>query len=126
MISGSHTEKCLRPAAVPGLFIGCQLGNLYGEAIIGGVLFSSFATLIGSWGTWMLRHWRWLAPVPTVLAKAAIIPPVLRWGCGLELPLPLLAACIAVGEVFGCYILGELPAEVMLRRSVFRKMQKEE
>ena len=35
-------------------------------------------------------------------------------GCGLELPLPLLAACIAVGEVVGCYILRELLAEEML------------
>ena len=65
------------------------------------MFFGSFATLIGAWGTWMLRHRRWLAPVPTVLANAAIIPPVLRWGCGLELPLPLMAACIAVGEVVG-------------------------
>ena len=30
------------PAAVPGLFIGCLLGNLYGEAIIGNVLFGQF------------------------------------------------------------------------------------
>ena len=89
------------PAAVPGLFISCLLGNLYGEAIIWDVLFGSFATLIGAWGTWMLRHWRWLVPVPTVLANAAIIPPVLRWGCGFELPLPLMAACIAVGEIVG-------------------------
>ena len=74
----------------------------------------------------MLRHRRWLAPVPTVLANAAIIPPVLRWGCGFELPLPLMAVCIAVGEIVGCYILGELPAEVMPRRSVFRKMQEDE
>ena len=95
-------------------------------ALIWDVLFGSFATLIGAWGTWMLSHRRWLVSVPTVLANAAIIPPVLRWGCGLELPLPLMAACIAVGEIVGCYILGELPAEVMLRRSVFRKMQEDE
>ena len=114
------------PAAVPGLFIGCLRGNLHVKALIWDVFFGSFATLIGAWGTWMLRHRRWLAPVPTVLANAAIIPPVLRWSCGLELPLPLMAACIAVGEVVGCYILGELLAEVMLRRSVFRKMQEDE
>ena len=77
-------------------------------------------------GTWMLRHRRWLAPVPAVLANVAIIPPVLRWGYSIELPLPLMAAYIAVGEVVGCYILGELLAEVMLRRSVFRKMQEDE
>ncbi|MBP3848624.1 MAG: QueT transporter family protein [Pyramidobacter sp.] len=36
------------PAAVPGLFIGCLRGNLHVKALIWGVLFSSFATLIGA------------------------------------------------------------------------------
>ena len=43
------------PAAIPGLFVGCILGNLLGGALIPDVVFGSLATLIGAVFTWMLR-----------------------------------------------------------------------
>lgn len=110
-------------AAIPGLFLGCMLANLFGDAMILDVIFGSIATLIGAAGGYLLRRNRWLVPVPTVLANTVIIPFVLQRAYGIELPYWLLAVYIAVGEVIGCYFLGELFATVLLRykKRIFRQ-----
>ena len=108
------------PAAVPGLFVGCLLGNILGGAIIWDIVFGSLATLIGAALGYLLRFNRWLVPVPTVIANALIIPWVLRYGYGIQVPILLQIAYVAAGEILGCYILGELLATVLLkRRDVF-------
>ena len=105
------------PAAVPGLFIGCVLANLLGGAIVWDVVFGSLATLIGAALGYALRKNRWLVPVPTVLANTIIVPLVLRYGYGVPIALPLLFVYILVGEMVGCYLLGELLAAVLQRRA---------
>ena len=44
------------PAAIPGLFIGCLIGNILGGAILPDIIIGSIATLIGAAFTWMLRR----------------------------------------------------------------------
>ena len=39
------------PAAIPGLFVGCLVGNILGGAILPDIIFGSIATLIGAIGT---------------------------------------------------------------------------
>lgn len=104
------------PAAVPGLFVGCLLGNILGGAIIWDIVFGSLATLIGAALGYLLRFNRWLVPLPTVIANALIIPWVLRYGYGIQVPILLQIAYVAAGEILGCYILGELLATVLLKR----------
>lgn len=104
------------PAAVPGLFVGCLLGNILGGAIIWDIVFGSLATLIGAALGYLLRFNRWLVPLPTVIANALIIPWVLRYGYGIQVPVLLQIAYVAAGEILGCYILGELLATVLLKR----------
>ena len=106
----------LTPAAVPGLFVGCLLGNILGGAIIWDIVFGSLATLIGAALGYLLRFNRWLVPIPTVIANALIIPWVLRYGYGIQVPILLQIAYVAAGEILGCYILGELLATVLLKR----------
>ena len=106
----------LTPAAVPGLFVGCLLGNILGGAIIWDIVFGSLATLIGAALGYLLRFNRWLVPLPTVIANALIIPWVLRYGYGIRVPILLQIAYVAAGEILGCYILGELLATVLLKR----------
>ena len=38
------------PAAIPGLFVGCIVGNILGGAILPDIIFGSIATLIGAFG----------------------------------------------------------------------------
>ena len=101
------------PAAIPGLFVGCVLGNLLGGAIPLDVIFGSLATLIGAVGGYLLRKNRWLVPLPTVLSNTIIVPFVLRYGYGVELPVVLMMDYVAVGEIISCYGLGELLATVL-------------
>lgn len=42
------------PAAVPGLFIGCIIGNTLGGAVLPDILFGSLATLIGAVLTYLI------------------------------------------------------------------------
>lgn len=102
-------------AAIPGLFIGCILANLLGGGIILDVVFGSIATLLGAVFGYILRRNRWLVPIPTVISNTIIVPLVLRYGYGLDIPLPLLMMYIAAGEIVGCYLLGELFASVLLK-----------
>ena len=96
------------PAAVPGLFVGCLLGNILGGAVIWDTLFGSLATLLGAVGAYLLRRNRWLVPIPTIVSNAVIVPFVLRCAYGLEIPIPLLAVYVAVGEIVSAYVLGQL------------------
>ena len=43
------------PAAIPGLFVGCLIGNITGGAVLPDIIFGSIATLIGAVGTYQLR-----------------------------------------------------------------------
>ena len=40
------------PAAIPGLFVGCLIGNITGGAILPDIICGSIATLIGAAGTY--------------------------------------------------------------------------
>ena len=104
------------PAAIPGLFLGCLIANLTGGAVVLDVVFGSLATLIGAVGGWLLRRNRWLVPIPAILANTIIVPLVLRYGYGVDLPLLLSALYIAAGEIIGCGVLGELLATALLKR----------
>ena len=103
------------PAAVPGLFVGCLLANLLGGAVVLDVLFGSLATLIGAALGYVLRFNRWLVPIPAVVSNTVIVPLVLRYGYGVDIPLLLMALYVAAGEIIGCYVLGELFASILLR-----------
>ena len=77
-------------AAVPGLFIGCIFGNLLGGAVVWDIVFGSIATLIGAVGSYLLRKNRWLVPVPPIVSNSLIVPFVLKYAYGMDLPIPVL------------------------------------
>lgn len=95
------------PAAVPGLFVGCLLGNALSGAPLPDIIFGSLATLIGAIGTGLLRKAHpFLAPVPPILANALIVPFVLKHAYGVDLPIPFMILSVGVGEVLSCGVLG--------------------
>lgn len=97
------------PAAVPGLFVGCLLGNILGGAILPDVIFGSLATLIGAAGTYLMRKLNpTLAILPPVIANTVIVPLVLRYGYSVNLPIPFMALTVGIGEVISCMILGRI------------------
>ena len=104
------------PAAIPGLFVGCLIGNFAGGAILPDIIFGSIATLIGAFFTYKLRNQkRILAPVPPILANILIVPLVLRYAYGVALPIPFLMLTVGIGEVISCGVLGLLIAAALSR-----------
>lgn len=97
------------------------MANFLGGAIIWDVVFGSLATLIGAVLGYVLRFNRWLVPIPTILANAVIVPFVLKYGYGVNMPVLLMAVYVAAGEFISCYILGEIFATVLIRRGIFIK-----
>ena len=95
------------PAAIPGLFVGCIIGNIFGGSILPDIIFGSLATLIGAVFTYLLRkQTKYLAPLPPILSNVLIIPFVLRYAYGINLPVPFLMMTIGIGEVISCGVLG--------------------
>ncbi len=97
------------PAAIPGLFVGCLLGNMLGGALLPDIIFGSLATLIGAFFTWKLRNAHpFFAPVPPIAANTVIVPFVLRYAYGILLPVPFMMLTVGVGEILSCGVLGLL------------------
>lgn len=95
------------PAAIPGLFIGCLIGNILGGAILPDIIFGSLATLIGAVFTYMLRkNSQFLCVLPPMISNILIVPFVLKSGYGINLPIAFLMLTIGIGEVISCGVLG--------------------
>lgn len=96
------------PAAIPGLTIGCFLSNLLTGCCILDIVMGSVATLIGALGAYLLRRWKWLVPVPNVIANSLIVPYVLTspYGYGLTDAWWYLVVTVGAGEIISCMILG--------------------
>lgn len=97
------------PAAIPGLFIGCLIGNILGGAILPDIIFGSIATLIGALITYRLRNCsHFLSPAGPIASNTLIVPFVLHYGYGIALPIPLMMVTVGIGELISCGILGML------------------
>lgn len=104
---------CFTPAAIPGLFIGCLISNIINGAALWDVVFGSLATLIGAVGTYLLRRWKWLSPIPPIVANTLIVPPVIIAVYGSELPYILVTLGVFAGEFVCCGILGYILIGIM-------------
>lgn len=112
------------PAAIPGLTIGCFLGNLASPFGIIDVLCGTFATLLASILTRLVRNVRicnipWLAPLPPVLTNSLIVgieiaffmPEGFTW-----IGFASAALSVGLGELIVCYVLG-LPFALLLEKT---------
>lgn len=95
------------PAAIPGLFVGCLIGNILGGCVLPDIIFGSLATLIGALFTYLLRKQnKFLAPIPPIISNIFIIPFVLRYAYGFNLPIPFMMLTVGIGEIISCGVLG--------------------
>lgn len=104
---------CILPyftaAAVPGLAIGCLISNILTGAHVLDIVFGTLATLLGAIGTRLLRKWRFLAPVPPILANTVIVPFVLRYAYLMtDTAMPILFLTVGIGEIISVGVLGML------------------
>jgi predicted membrane protein len=107
------------PAAIPGLTIGCVISNLI-TGVWQDAVFGSLATLVGALGAYLLRKApAWLTTVPTILANALIIPPVLVYAYGEKRAPPIITLTVTAGEVLSAGVLGTLLCILIRRRNLF-------
>ena len=110
------------PAAIPGLTLGCLLGNL--GSTLGPVdwLCGTLATLLASMSGYALRNLKgamWLVPLPSVIFNAVIVGAELAvlLGEGAFWPMfAINAAWVGVGQAVVCYLLG-IPVYFAIERT---------
>jgi len=110
------------PEAVPGLFVGCVISNIFTPNIPAlDLVFGSAATLLAALLTYRIRI-KWLAPLPPVLINAVVVGWLIAvsasradgaafwpaFGAGI--------LTVGLGEAAVCYILG-LPLLLLLERA---------
>ncbi|MCQ1530272.1 QueT transporter family protein [Lutispora saccharofermentans] len=91
------------PAAIPGLFVGCIVANLYGGGGIIDVVFGSLATLMAAYLSYKMPK-KWLVPLPPVVVNGIIVGYILNYLYGL--PLLITMGWVAVGQMIACYGFG--------------------
>jgi len=113
------------PAAIPGITIGCLVGNAIGGAIVPDIIFGSLATLVGAIFTYLLRGKNeFLAPLPPIISNSIIVPLVLRHAYGVPLPYPLLMLSVGLGEILSCGVIGMVLLRTLkkYRYRIFKKV----
>ena len=90
------------PQAVPGLFVGCLIANLY-TGMLTDIIFGSLATLLAAIGTYVFRKKPILAAACPVVSNGVIVGLVLA--LSFNLPVPLTMAEVAIGEI-GAMVIG--------------------
>lgn len=96
------------PAAIPGLTAGCLLANILTGSLLWDVIFGSLATLFGALGTYALRKFKFLSPVPPIVFNTIIIPFVLMYVYKLPDNGWIIALCVFAGEMLSCGVLGTM------------------
>ena len=86
----------LLPQAVPGLFVGCLIANLY-TGMLTDIIFGSLATLVAAIGTYLLRKKPLLAAACLIVANGLIVG--LTLALSFHLPPLLTMAEVAIGEI---------------------------
>ncbi len=99
-------------AAIPGLFVGCIIANIFGGFGILDIVFGSLATLISAYIVSKIRN-KYLVPMPPIIINAIIVGEVLHQVLGL--PFYLTATWVGIGQTIACYGLG-LPLLLFLER----------
>ena len=120
------------PAALPGLFIGCILGNWLSDCILWDIIFGSIATLLGAVGTYLIAHAKpkntklsqfheICCTIPPILANTIIVPFILAYAYHFEGGVPFFMLTVFVGEVISCGVLGFLLMQTLkkYRRHIF-------
>jgi uncharacterized membrane protein len=91
------------PAAIPGLFVGCIVANIFGGGGPIDIIFGSLASLAAAILSWKMPK-PWLVPLPPVVINGLVIGWVLFKVYGL--PFWISVGTVTAGQVIACYGLG--------------------
>lgn len=96
------------PVAVPAIFVGCLISNIFGGNGLWDIVVGSIATLLSAYLTYKLTYnkptRKLLAPLPPVIVNAVIVGPMLS--VLYNLPFFITIASVGIGQIVACYFLG--------------------
>ncbi|QGP93598.1 QueT transporter [Neomoorella glycerini] len=93
----------LYPEAIPGLFIGCLISNIYGGLGLIDIVLGSLTTLAAAWLTYIWRQNR-LAYLPPIVLNGLIVGAYLSYL--LHVNIFLSITTVALGEAIAVLVLG--------------------
>ena len=108
------------PAAVPGVFVGCLVGNILGGGAIIDIILGSLTTLLAAFLTYKLRKNRFVAVIPPIVLNGLIVGGYLPAVYGMNIPVWLSMIYVAVCQVISCGICGLLLAKVLDKTPIFK------
>lgn len=91
------------PAAIPGLFVGCILANIYGGNGVIDIVFGSLATLLAAFLSYKMPK-RWMIPIPPIVVNGIVVGFILNYL--YQMPLAAAMGWVALGQLVACYGLG--------------------
>lgn len=121
----------LEPAAIPGLFLGCMIANVYGGYGPWDIFGGSVLTLAAALLTWLIgsRFRKTSSPFfyYSIGPFVALLPPVIFNAFGVafilmvvaKLPYWLTAVYVGAGEAIAVYGLGLPLLKFLLKRNIF-------
>lgn len=104
----------LMPEAIPGLFVGCAIANIFGGLGLIDIFLGSAATLLAAIVTYFAPN-KIVAALPPVVANGVIVGAYISFIA--EMPMPLAILYVATGEAMACYALG-VPLIGLLERYI--------
>lgn len=108
------------PAAIPGLYVGCLLSNVLTGCIIWDVICGPLATLLGAFGTYLLRKKHPVtAALPPILSNILIVPFVLAYAYQFEGSVFYFMITVGLGEILSCGVLGYFLWKVLKKYAKF-------
>lgn len=99
--------------AIPGLFLGCVIANIFSPFGVYDIVFGSLLTLFAAFLTYRLRRKTVLAFMSPVIINALGVSAYLSYLT--DIPYLILVAQIAIGELIAVFGIGSLLYATLLR-----------
>lgn len=98
------------PAAIPGLFIGCLISNIFVSKFgMVDIVFGSLASLIAAYLSRRMPN-KYLVPIPPIIVNAIIVGMLIYFGTfgvlEFNKTLLIMMSWLFVGQTIACYGLG--------------------
>ena len=114
----------LTPVAVPGLFIGCLLANIFIGGSIYDIVFGSLTTLFAAFLTRRFRKNKWVAMLFPVLLNGIVVGGYIGLFLDRSMAVWLCMLAVAAGQAVACYALG-LPLYKLLQKSTIGREEQQ-
>ncbi len=102
------------PVAIPGLFIGCLIANLFLGSVYD-IIFGSLTTLLAAFLTYRFRKNRYIALLFPVVLNAVVVGGYIGLFLDNSMAVWLCMLTVGLGQAVACFGLG-LPLHTLLRK----------